>query len=40
VRRRDELVIPAKLSEEEIASYLGDLFHEVSIIGARVKRID
>jgi hypothetical protein len=40
VRRRDDLVIPANLGEDDIATYLDDLFHEAAKFGDRVKRIE
>ncbi|HEY2682217.1 MAG TPA: hypothetical protein VGI93_01800 [Steroidobacteraceae bacterium] len=40
VRRRDDLVIPANLREDEIATYLDDLFHEAAKFGDRVKRVE
>ena len=36
----DELVIPADLEADELATFLDDIYHEMAGLGQNVKRID
>jgi len=36
----DDVVIPAEIDEDEIATYLDDLFHELARPGQIVRRVD
>lgn len=35
----DELIIPAAIEADELATYLDDIYHELAGIGQNVKRI-
>ncbi|WP_426101938.1 DUF7661 family protein [Massilia sp. TSP1-1-2] len=37
--RMNDVVIPSHLEEEEIVTYLDDIFHELAGIGQRVERV-
>lgn len=40
VRRRDtDIVIPPDLAEDELATYLDDLFHEYASPGASIRKV-